>query len=139
MIKRLADKQIKESRNQALNKIIELLSSENIESQFEGLSGDFYSKDKFIVTWLGHWNHIPAEYSLNKTDSFYKSYSGYAATYTTQGLFHHHQFAGYESVWRGLLEIGLKLSPSNISKKFFYEKYVLPYNTELLQKNRRLS
>lgn len=131
MIKIKPTKEVQQSRKAALEKIKLYLDTEDVEGQFTNIDGDYYSKDRFLVSWNGTYNLMLAEFSLNKCDSFYKAYSGHACTYTTQGLFHEHQFDGYPTIWRGLIEIGMKLCSNKKAKKEFFDKYVSRYNENL--------
>lgn len=123
----LSNKVISDSRKQALRKIIEILDKGDIEGQFADRTGDYHSKDKFIVTWNGNWNGIPSEYKVEKCDAFYTAYSGYKAVYGTAGLFHEKMFKGYPSIEMALLDVGLKLCPNKKEMKMFWDKYVQPY------------
>lgn len=123
-------KKVQESKLAALNKILEILEKGNVEEQFTGVSGAYHSSDKFIVSWIDNWKGIPAEFSIDKTDQFYRAYSGFGAIYATRSLFHEKQLAGYTSIERALLEVGMKLCPKNeVEQKFL--KYVNDYNTRL--------
>lgn len=119
--------QIRESRDRALTEIEKFLVSEDVNGQFDSRSGDYYSKDKFIVTWKANHLGYAAEHGIHKVDSFYSAYSGNKAIWANVGLFHEKQIKGYSSIWRALIDVGLELSlPKN--KKSFYDKYVPRYN-----------
>lgn len=122
-------KEVIESRKNALLKIKDMLSAENVESQFDGKSGDYYSSDKFIVTWIGNWNGIPSEFSIDKTDSLFSSF-GNKAIKVTRSLVHEKQLKAYSSIERALIEVGLELSPK-AEKKDFFLKYAVSYNERL--------
>jgi hypothetical protein len=127
-------KEIKESKKVALQKIKQFLEAENVDAQFNDRSGDYYSSDKFIVTWNANYKGIPSEFAIDKCDSFYASFSGYKAIYATRSLFHEKQLRGYHSIERALIEVGMKLC-SKEEKKAFFEKYATKYNARL-QKER---
>lgn len=122
--------QIKESRLKALEKIKELLSVDNVDAQFDAITGAYHSSDKFIVTWNSNWNGIPSEFAIDKCDSFSAAYSGYKAIYVTRSLFHEKQLGGYSSIERALSEVGMKLC-SKAEKVEFYEKFAVKYNERL--------
>lgn len=127
-------KQIKESKKTALEKIKQFLEAEDVDTQFANRTGEYHSSDKFIVTWNDKWKGILCEFSIDKCDSFYSSFSGYKAIYVTRSLFHEKQLAGYHSIERALIEVGMKLC-SKDEKKAFFEKYATKYNARL-QKER---
>jgi len=118
------------SKEAALKKIKLLLEAEDVDSQFDLLSGDYHSKDKFIVSWIDNWKGIPSEYSIDKCDAFYAKLSGQKAILATRSLFHEKQLAGYNSIERALIEVGIKLSNKN-EKQDFYNTYATKYNTRL--------
>ena len=122
--------EIKESKKAALKKIKQFLEAENVDSQFNDRSGEYYSSDKFIVTWNANYKGILSEFSIDKCDSFYASYSGYKAIYVTRSFFHEKQLGGYHSIERALIEVGMKLC-SKEEKKDFFEKYATKYNARL--------
>lgn len=119
---------VKETRVAALKKIMTILDAGDIEAQFSKNDGGYHSKDKFIVTWNGNYQGMPAEYSLCKTDAFYAEYSGYKAVYQCAGLFHEKQFKGYPSIEFGLLTVGMVLCSNRAEKAAFFDKYAKPYN-----------
>lgn len=123
-------KEVKESKRTALEKIKKFLDAENVDLQFSDVSGEYYSNEKFIITWNANYKGIPSEFGIDKCDSFYSSYSGYKAIYVTRGLFHEKQLKGFHSIERALLEVGMKLC-SKDEKKSFYEKYATKYNERL--------
>lgn len=127
-------KQIKESRKAALEKIKQFLEAENVDEQFADKTGAYYSSDKFIVVWIGYWNGIPSEYSIYKCDGFYTEYSGYKFIYVINTLFQEKLLAGYTSIERALIEVGMKLCCRD-EKRAFFEKYATKYNARL-QKER---
>lgn len=123
-------KEINESKKAAFEKIKQFLEAENVDQQFDSKNGEYYSSDKFIVTWNANWKGIPSEFSIDKCDSFYASFSGKKAIYATRSLFHEKQLGSYFSIERALIEVGLKLC-SNDEKNAFFEKYVVKYNLRL--------
>lgn len=127
-------KQIKESKKAALEKIKQFLEAEDVDAQFADRTGAYHSSDKFIVTWNANWKGIPSEFSIDKCDSFYATYSGYKAIYATRSLFHKKPLGGYHSIERALIEAGMKLCGKDENKAFF-EKYATKYNARL-QKER---
>ncbi|UOB18598.1 hypothetical protein [Abyssalbus ytuae] len=132
-MKKYTIQQIRESKKSALDQIKKFLDAENVEEQFKDRSGDYYSKDKFLVTWYANWKGIPSEFGIDKTDQFYARYSRYKAIYVTRSLFHEKQLAGYSSIERALIEIGLKLC-SKSEKEAFFNKYAIKYNEKLKYK-----
>lgn len=126
-------KQIKESKLKALEKIKEILNHETdgfIDELFNERTGDYYSKDKFIISYNSNWKGIPSEFSIDKSVEFYKKISGYGAVYCTRSLFHEKQITGYATIERALIEVGLKLC-SKEEKEDFFKKYALRYNKKL--------
>lgn len=126
-------KQIRESKQKALEKIKEILNNEIdgfIDELFTERDGDYYSSDKFIITYNSNYKGIPSEFSIDKTDSFYAVYSGYKAIYATRSLFHEKQIKGYSSIERALIDVGLKLCNKE-EKENFFNKYATRYNEKL--------
>src|SRR3990172_67786 len=130
MMEKFTAKEVKESKLKAFAKIKEYLDAENVDAQFDDRSGDYYAKDKFLVSWSANWNGIPAEYSIDKVDSFYGAMSGNKAIYATRSLLHEKQLGGYGSIERALIEVGMKLCPKE-EKRAFFEKYAGKYNQRL--------
>lgn len=127
-------KEIKQSKHVALEQIKKFLDAEDVDGQFKDRTGNYHSSEKFIVSWTANWKGIPSEFSIDKTDSFYGSCSGYKAIYATRSLVHEKQLGGYGSIERALIEVGLKLC-GKTDKKFFFEKYATRYN-ERIQKSK---
>lgn len=123
-------KKIRESKDKALRKIKEYLDSEDVDSQFKDLNGGYYSKDKFLVTWIGNWRGMASEFGIDKCDNFYSAISGNKAIYSTRGLFHEKQLGGYPTIERALIEVGLKICRKS-EKKDFFDKYAVRYNEKL--------
>ncbi len=126
-------KQIKESKQKALEKITEILNNEIdgfIDELFTQINGNYYSSDKFIISYIENYKGIPAEFSIDKTDAFYSAYSGYKAIYATRSLFHEKQIKGYSTIERALIDVGLKLC-SKKEKENFFNKYAIRYNEKL--------
>lgn len=130
-------KEVKKSKAEALEKIKTFLNAPDINGQFDGREGGYYSKDKFIVTWLANWKGIPSEFGIDKCDSFYSDYSGNAAIYVTRSLFHEKQLKGFPSIERALIDIGLMLCPTK-DKTAFFKKYAITYNERIKQKNKNI-
>lgn len=122
---------INQSRVAALSKIKGILSLGDVEDQFSEVSGNYYSKDKFIVTWLGNWQGMPVEYSIDKVDAFYSAYSGGKAIYARRNLFYEKQLAAYSSIERALMEAGIKLCQSRKEKQAFFNQFAKPYNERI--------
>lgn len=129
--------EIKASRKKALEKIILILDKGDIEKQFEGRSGEYHSKEKFIVTWAGNYKGMPSEMALCLTDAFYKNYSGYACIHSNTGLFHEKQIAGYPTIEYGLIAIAMKLAATREKKEDIFNKYAKPYNQRLKEKKQQ--
>lgn len=127
---KVAPNKVKESKREALEKIKNFLDCEEVDAQFSDRSGSYHSSDKFIVSWTGNYNGMAHEFSIDKTDSFYASYSGYRAIYARRTLFSEKQIAGYTSIERALIEVGLKLCQKS-EKKEFFEKYGVRYNLRI--------
>ena len=125
---------IKESRQKALEKIIDILKKGNIDEQFNSRSGSYYSSDKFIVSWLGSWNRMEVEYSIDKVDSSYTAFSGYKAIYSRRNLFYEKQLEGFGSIERALISVGLKLCDNKGDKVAFFNEFAKPYNEKLKSK-----
>lgn len=125
--------EIRESKAKALSQILLYLEASDVDGQFTDRNGSYYSKDKFLVTWNANWKGIPSEFGLDKTDSFYGSYSGYKCIYATRSLLHEKQLGGYVTIERGLIEVGMKLCRTKEDKINFFKKYGAPYNEKLKQ------
>ena len=123
-------KEIKESRAKALETIKNYLDSDNIEQQFENISGDYYSNEKFIVSWLCNHNGFPHEVTIDKVDL---SYSGAKCILARRSLFSEAQLKSYHSFERALVEQGLKLCATKEIKTEFFNKYAVAYNDRLKQ------
>ncbi|MEN6622738.1 MAG: hypothetical protein ABFD50_14460, partial [Smithella sp.] len=54
----------KKSKADALDKIRAYLEVDDVDGQCSGISGGYYSNDKFIVVWNGYWKGILAEFSI---------------------------------------------------------------------------
>lgn len=126
----LPAKQVKESREKALEQIKFYLQAPDIEEQFENKKED----DKLVV-WVGNVNGFPKEFTIECVDSFYGSMSGYKCITASRCLFSEKQLKGYRTYERALLETGLKLCSGRKQKKEFFDKYIIPYNGRL-QKER---
>jgi hypothetical protein len=125
--------EIKKSRAAALDKILQLLTSDDIEGQFAKLNGNYHSAEKFIVSWIGNYHGMLGEYSLVKCDPLTRSMTGSACVYTTQGLFHEHEYAGYPTFELGLIKVAMKLCPKAKWKEVL-GKAVEKYNQRIKQK-----
>lgn len=122
---------INQSRIKALEKIKEILSKENVDEQFKDVSGGYYSKDKFIVSWFGNWNGSAVEYSIDKVDSFTSAVLSTKAIYVRRNLFSEKQLSGYHSIERALIENGIKLCSTKNDKITFFNRFAKPYNERL--------
>lgn len=120
--------EVKESRAKALVQIVEILDKGDVDNQFKDRDGRYHSSNKFIVSWIGNWNGIPSEFSVDKNDAWYESFSGYGCVYAVRSLIHEKQLGGYKTIEQGLLVVGLKLCTTREKKIEFFEKYVKSYN-----------
>lgn len=123
----MTDKEIKESKRKALEKIKELLRVDDVDAQFAKRSGDYYSNEKFIVTWNANYQGMLCEYGIDKCDQAYAAISGYKAIYVVRNLFLEKQIKGFSSIERALLEVGLKLC-SKKEKQDFFDTFAVTYN-----------
>ena len=130
----LPAKKVKESREKALEQIKQYLNSEDIEGQFEDKNGDYYSSDKFIVSWSVNYQGFPHEMSIDKVDGFYTVYSGAKCIVVRRSLVSEKQLKAYGSFERALVDQGLKLCRNKEEKKQFFDKYAVAYNNRLKQK-----
>lgn len=126
---------IQESKKEALAKIEQFLSVDDVEGQFEGRNGNYYSAEKFLVTWYSMHAGMLCEMALDKVDSFYSMYSGYKCVYSARNLVYEKQLKGYPSIEHGLIQAGLQLCSGNEAKKAFFEKYAVKYNLKLKQRS----
>ncbi|MCC3836255.1 hypothetical protein [Vibrio parahaemolyticus] len=124
-------KEVAESRAKALEKIKHYLGAADIEGQFSNLDGNYYSSEKFLVTWSGNHQGIPAEFKIEKCDPAYQAMSGFCCIYGHAGLFHEKQIEGFGSFERALIVVGLKLCPTREAKIEFFNKYAVPYNEKI--------
>lgn len=131
----MTDKEIKESKQKALEKIKELLRVNDVDGQFSGRSGDYYSNDKFIVTWNANYMGMLCEYGIDKCDAAYTALSGYKAIFVVRNLFLEKQLKGFGSIERALIEVGLTLCPKK-EKKDFFDTFAVTYN--LKQKTKQV-
>lgn len=127
-------KEVRESKNTALLKIKEYLNTEDVEFQFDCRDGNYYSNDKFILIWVGNYKGVKVEYTLDKTDSFYSSYSGYKCIKAVRNMFLEKQLKGYHSFERALIEVGLSFLRGQ-EKQEFFDKYATAYNEKIKAKN----
>ncbi len=126
---------IKKSKQEALDKITAFLDAPDVEAQFDKISGDYHSKDKFIVTWNDNWKGIPSEFAIDKCDSFYSSYSGSKAILATRSLFHEKQLKAYPSIEHALIDVAItKLISKKEDKVTFFNKYAVPFNERIKNK-----
>ncbi|TGJ99816.1 hypothetical protein EHO57_13715 [Leptospira langatensis] len=124
--------EIKNSKRAALKEILRFLRASDIESPFKGRDGGYYSREKFIVSWIDNWKSIPSEFSLDLCDSFYQSYSGFVCTLSHRSIVHEKQIGGYRSIHRGLIEAAVKIIGKDKKGQLsFFRKYVVPYNEAL--------
>lgn len=130
----ISSKVIKESRNKALEQIKNYLDVDDIEGQFDSRDDDYYSLNKFIVSWNCNYNGFPHEISIDIVDSFYKAYSGAKCIVARRSLVSEKQLKAYGSFERALVEQGLKLCATQNEKKEFFDKYAVAYNNRLKQR-----
>lgn len=123
----MTDKEIKESKRKALEKIMEFLRVNDVDGQFAKRSGDYYSNEKFIVTWNANYQGMLCEFGIDKCDAGYEALSGYKAIYSVRNLFLEKQIKGFSSIERALLEVGLILCHKK-EKKHFFDTFVATYN-----------
>ena len=123
----MTDKEIKESKRKAFEQIKEFLRVNDVDGQFAKRSGDYYSNEKFIVTWNANYKGMLCEYGIDKCDAGYEALSGYKAIYSVRNLFLEKQIKGFSSIERALLEVGLILCPEK-EKKDFFDTFAVPYN-----------
>jgi hypothetical protein len=123
----MTDKEIKESKRKAFEQIKEFLRVNDVDGQFAKRSGDYYSNEKFIVTWNANYKGMLCEYGIDKCDAAYEALSGYKAIYSVRNFFLEKQIKGFSSIERGLLEVGLALCPKK-EKKDFFDTFVETYN-----------
>lgn len=126
----MTNKEIKESKQKALDKIKEYLRVNDVDGQFAGKSGDYYSNEKFIVTWNANYMGMLCEYGIDKCDAAYAALSGYKAIFAVRNLFLEKQLKGFSSIERALIEVGLKLC-SKKEKKDFFDTFAAAYNLKL--------
>lgn len=124
-------KEVRESRKEALIEIKRMLDQGNPDELFKDRIAGYYSDDKFLVVWKGNYNGMACEYRIDKTDSFYKSYSGASAIYCSVGLFHEKQLESYKTIERAFIDVGLKLCANKNEKRKFFERYAVPYNEKI--------
>lgn len=124
-------KQIKESWQKALEQIKIYLDTDNIEEQFNDRNGNYYSNDKFLVSWVCNYKGFPHEVSIDKCDSFYFSYSGAKCIVARRSLVSEKQLKAYSSFERAFIEQGLKLCATKTEKKGFFDKYAERYNKRI--------
>jgi hypothetical protein len=77
----MTKQEVRQSKDKALEQIKTFLKSENVNAQFNDRSGNYYSQDKFIVTWNAYYKGMLCEYKIEKCDAFYSAYSGHSAIY----------------------------------------------------------
>lgn len=131
---KIENKDVAASRAKALARIKEILNkgTGNIDTQFTDRSGNYYSSDKFIVTWTGNYKGMPSEFGVDKTDAFYEAYSGgIKAISVVRGLFHERQLKAYGSIEIALIDAGIKLCSVREEKIEFFKKYAEPYNERI--------
>lgn len=124
-------KQIKDSREEALKVIEDILDKGDVNEQFKDRGRDYYSKDKFIVSWKVNHNDFPYEVSIDLTDSFYSEYSGAKCIKARRSLFSEQQLEAYGNIEYGLIKEGLKLCSGRDKKEQFFNKYAKPYNEKI--------
>lgn len=130
----LPAQKVKDSRQKALEQIKIYLDSEDIEGQFENKSGEYYSSDKFIVSWSTNYKGFPYQISIDKVESFYSNMSGAKCIVARRSVLSEKQLKAYGSFERALVEEGLKLCDNKVEKKEFFNKYAIAYNNRLKQK-----
>jgi len=121
------------SRKDALGKVIEFLSVDDVENQFAGRDNSYYSRDKFVIVWKANKSGFACEERLDLCDSSYAIFSGMKCCHVSVGLFHEKMIKGFETIEHGLIEIGLLLSPKEEKHRFF-DKYAKPYNQKVLSR-----
>lgn len=130
----MTDKEIKESKRIALEKIKELLRVDDVDGQFAGRSGDYYSSEKFIVTWNANYLGMLCEFGIDKVDSVYEAISGSKAILAVRNLFMEKQLKSFGSIERALIEVGLILCPKK-EKRDFFDTFAMTYNLKLKIQN----
>lgn len=128
MKKRHDSKDVTRSRKEALQKAISLIEEGGFEEKFGDKNGSYYSKDKFIVTWLSNKKGYAGETSLDLTDNCYSDYSGYKCVLCNRGLFHENQIKGFGSIERGLLGVIMRLAPNKKKRQELFDRYCEPWN-----------
>jgi len=132
----MTDKEIKESKRKALEKIKEYLRVNDVDAQFESRSGDYYSNDKFIVTWNANYRGMLCEFGIDKVDAVYATISGAKAIFSVRNLFMEKQLKLFGSIERALIVVGLNLCPKK-DKKEFFETFAVAYNLKLKTINKQ--
>lgn len=119
--------EIKNSRKEALKEIEKFLEVEDVDKQFDNRSSDYYSNDKFIVSWKGNYNGMKVQYSLDKSE-----WSGKAIK-AVRNFFLEKQLKAYPTIERGLLEIGLEFigNRNSLARREFWDKYIEKYNKRI--------
>lgn len=130
--------QVNKYKKEALAKIITILDKGDVEEQFEKNSGAYHSSEKFIITYLGNYKGMMVEFGLDKTDSFYASYSGYKCIYAARNLFFEKQLKGFDTIEHGLIYLGMKLCSAK-KKEEFFDRYAVPYNKRVQTNNQNKS
>lgn len=110
-------RELRISATKAFREIVSMLDENDLEKRLNGLIN--------IVEWLGSFNGTPCTYQL--TTACNKEYAIYLRVVTPTIS---RVVKGYVSIERCLLETGTKLSTGS-KKKWFYNKYVVPYNERL--------
>lgn len=127
----MSAKKVKESRQKALEQIKQYLDSEDIEGQFTNKSGNYYSSNKFIVSWNVNYKGFPHEVSIDKCESMYTGMTGAKCIVSRRSLVSEKQLKAYGSFERALVDQGLKLCSNREEKKQFFDKYAVAYNNRL--------
>lgn len=123
----LPAKKVKESRQQALEKIKEILDKGEVEEQFKNKSGDYYSNDKFIVSYNVNYSGFPHEVSIDLDNSF----SNVRCIKVRRSLVSEQELDAFRSIEYALIKEGLSLIKNKEQKIEFFNKYAKPYNEKI--------
>lgn len=124
----MTNREIRQEKLKAFNKIKELLDSKTFED-IPPSTNSIYHQSSYIVSWMTIRNGASCKMAISR----WHQDEQYKAALVVIGLTKNETAKVYRTIERALLEIGTRLMTGK-RKEHFYVKYVTPYNIKLKTK-----